>query len=89
VRLLAFGPFAFAPTSSVCPGFDNAEFRATAAGNAIPGCVEEGEPYTYDEHGFVATSYVLPTDQYSTQLDPPAHWNENGVLRPAPADSAQ
>ncbi|WP_263841866.1 cyclase family protein [Salinibacter sp.] len=89
MRLLAFGPFAFAPTSPVCPGFDNATFRATAAGNAIPGCVEEGEPYTYDEQGFVATSYVLPTGQYSTQFDPPAHWNENGVLRPAPADSAQ
>jgi len=88
VRLLAFGPFAFAPTSPVWPGFDNAEFRATAAGNAIPGPVEK-VAYAPGEHGFVATSYVLPTDQYSTQFDPPAHWNENGVLRPAPADSAQ
>jgi kynurenine formamidase len=71
--------FAFSPTSPVWPGFDNAEFRATAAGNAIPGYVEEGDTYTYDEHGFVATSYVLPTDQYGTQLDPPAHWNERGA----------
>ena len=71
--------FAFSPTSPVWPGFDNAEFRATTAGNAIPGYVEEGETYTYDEHGFVATSYELPTDQYGTQLDPPAHWNERGA----------
>ncbi len=88
MRLLAFGPFAFAPPSPVWPGFNNATFRATAAGNAIPGPVEK-VAYAPGEHGFVATSYVLPTDQYSTQLDPPAHWNENGVLRPAPADSAQ
>jgi kynurenine formamidase len=71
--------FAFSPTSPVWPGFNNAEFRAATAGNAIPGYVEEGETYTYDEHGFVASSYVLPTDQYGTQLDPPAHWNKRGA----------
>ena len=71
--------FAFSPTSPVWPGFDNAEFRATTAGNTIPGYVEEGDTFTYEEHGFVATSYVLPTDQYGTQLDPPAHWNERGA----------
>jgi kynurenine formamidase len=33
-----------------------------------------GEPYTYAEHGFEATAYELATDQFGTQLDPPAHW---------------
>ncbi|MCS3643971.1 hypothetical protein GGQ08_002895 [Salinibacter ruber] len=81
-------PFAVGPTSPAWPGFNTAGVRAATAGNAIPGSVEK-EAYTSGEHGSVATSYVLPTDQYSTQLDPPAHWNERGVLRPAPADSAQ
>jgi kynurenine formamidase len=33
-----------------------------------------GEPYTYAKHGFEATAYQLSTDQFGTQLDPPAHW---------------
>ena len=33
-----------------------------------------GQPYTYAEHGFEATAYRLATDQFGTQLDPPAHW---------------
>ena len=33
-----------------------------------------GKPYTYAESGFEATSYLLSTDQFGTQLDPPAHW---------------
>ena len=32
------------------------------------------QPYTYKKDGFEATRYELPTDQYGTQLDPPAHW---------------
>ena len=32
------------------------------------------QPYTYKKDGFEATHYSLPTDQYGTQLDPPAHW---------------
>jgi kynurenine formamidase len=35
---------------------------------------ETGAPYTYAQHGFEATSYRLSTDQFGTQLDPPAHW---------------
>jgi kynurenine formamidase len=35
---------------------------------------ETGAPYTYAEDGFEATSYRLSTDQFGTQLDPPAHW---------------
>ena len=34
---------------------------------------------TYAKHGFVASAYLLPTDQYGTQLDPPAHWDERGA----------
>jgi kynurenine formamidase len=33
-----------------------------------------GKPYTYAGDGFEATAYRLTTDQYGTQLDPPAHW---------------
>ena len=32
-------------------------------------------PYTYKKDGFEATHYNLSTDQFGTQLDPPAHWN--------------
>jgi kynurenine formamidase len=35
---------------------------------------ETGAPYTYAGDGFEATSYRLSTDQFGTQLDPPAHW---------------
>jgi kynurenine formamidase len=33
-----------------------------------------GVAYTYDKNGFEATAYRLATDQFGTQLDPPAHW---------------
>jgi kynurenine formamidase len=33
-----------------------------------------GQAYTYANDGFEATSYTLATDQFGTQLDPPAHW---------------
>ena len=33
-----------------------------------------GQPYTYAKDGFEATRYTLATDQFGTQLDPPAHW---------------
>jgi kynurenine formamidase len=35
---------------------------------------DTGQPYTYATDGFEATSYHLATDQFGTQLDPPAHW---------------
>lgn len=35
---------------------------------------ENGEPYRYAQDGFEATRYELGTDQFGTQLDPPAHW---------------
>src|SRR5215212_3400623 len=33
-----------------------------------------GRPYTYAQDGFEATAYQIATDQFGTQLDPPAHW---------------
>jgi kynurenine formamidase len=70
---------AFAPVQPVWPGFGNAKFKPAVAGQRIEGYVEVGEEFTYDKHGFVATAYDLPTDQYGTQLDPPAHWDKLGA----------
>jgi kynurenine formamidase len=33
-----------------------------------------GRPYSYATDGFEATAYTIATDQFGTQLDPPAHW---------------
>jgi kynurenine formamidase len=35
---------------------------------------DTGQPYTYAHDGFEATRYTIATDQFGTQLDPPAHW---------------
>jgi kynurenine formamidase len=70
---------AFAPVQPVWPGFANATFKPATAGRSIEGYVEKGDAFTYETHGFVATAYDLPTDQYGTQLDPPAHWNPLGA----------
>ncbi len=70
---------AFEPLQAVWPGFGNAKFKPARAGQKIAGYVETGEEFTYANHGFVATAYEIPTDQYGTQLDPPAHWNEFGA----------
>jgi len=61
---------AFSPTIPVWQGFGHAEFHPASAGADIPDYIKVGEEYTYDRHGFVATAYELPTDQYGTQLDP-------------------
>jgi len=70
---------AFGPTIAVWPGFGNAKVKPAVAGREIEGYVKVGEEFTYADHGFVATAYELPTDQYGTQLDPPAHWDEYGA----------
>jgi kynurenine formamidase len=70
---------AFEPNQAVWPGFGQANFKPAVAGNRIEGYVEVGEEFTYDKHGFVATAYDIPTDQYGTQLDPPAHWDKLGA----------
>lgn len=70
---------AFEPEQPVWEGFGNAVFKAATAGRRIEGYIEKGEEFTYARQGFVATAYDLPTDQYGTQLDPPAHWDEVGA----------
>lgn len=55
------------PTIPVWKGFGPSEFAPTVN-------PETGEPYRYAADGFEATAYSLSTDQFGTQLDPPAHW---------------
>ena len=55
------------PSIPVWAGFGPATFGPTIN-------PETGQPYRYDPDGFEATAYQLTTDQYGTQLDPPAHW---------------
>jgi kynurenine formamidase len=58
---------AITPGIPVWKGFGPATFSP-----AVDPATEEA--YTYAKHGFEATSYLLSTDQFGTQLDPPAHW---------------
>ncbi len=60
-------------------GFGNAVIKAGVAGQDVPGYVKKGTEFTYKKHGFIITRYYLPTDQYGTQLDPPAHFNQYGA----------
>jgi kynurenine formamidase len=69
----------FEPNQAVWPGFGTAKFKPAVAGNKIEGYVDVGDEFTYEKHGFVATAYELTTDQYGTQLDPPAHWEPMGA----------
>ncbi|WP_340110425.1 cyclase family protein [Pikeienuella sp. HZG-20] len=62
------------PAIPVWPGFGDAEFFPAKAGADLEGYAKKGDVFTYEEHGFIATSYLLKTDQLGTQLDPPAHW---------------
>jgi kynurenine formamidase len=55
------------PSIPVWKGFGPSKFGPTIN-------PETGKPYTYAKDGFEATQYHLSTDQYGTQLDPPAHW---------------
>lgn len=70
---------AFHPTQPVWPGFGHARFEAAKAGADLGEYAAIGDVYEYGKHGFVATAYWIPTDQYGTQLDPPAHWDEYGA----------
>jgi kynurenine formamidase len=70
---------AFSPSIAVWPGFGNAKFKPARAGADMPGYIDLGLEFTYESHGFIATAYEIPTDQYGTQLDPPAHWEEYGA----------
>src|SRR5215211_1661241 len=55
------------PNMPVWKGFGPATF-------APAGDPATGQPYTFANDGFEATAYQLATDQFGTQLDPPAHW---------------
>lgn len=70
---------AFSPTIPVWAGFASGSFYPALGGTDIPEYIKSGQEYTYSQHGFIATAYNLPTDQYGTQLDPPAHWDEYGA----------
>jgi kynurenine formamidase len=56
-----------APAIPVWKGFGPSKFGAAVN-------PQTGEPYRYAKDGFEATQYNLSTDQFGTQLDPPAHW---------------
>ena len=62
---------AFSPTIAVWPGFGNAKFKPTVAGADMPGYIDKGQEFIYEKHGFIATSYEIPTDQYGTSLTRP------------------
>ena len=70
---------AFKPVQPVWPGFGNAKFGPAVAAKDFEGYCKKGDPFDYDKHGFVASAYVLLTDQYGTQLDPPAHFYKFGA----------
>jgi kynurenine formamidase len=55
------------PSIPVWKGFGPSEFGPTLN-------PQTGKPYQYAKDGFEATRYALSTDQFGTQLDPPAHW---------------
>jgi kynurenine formamidase len=55
------------PNMPVWKGFGPAKFSPTTN-------PETGKAYTYANDGFEATHYDIATDQFGTQLDPPAHW---------------
>jgi kynurenine formamidase len=55
------------PNIPVWKGFGPGKFT----GSVDP---KTGKRYTYAKDGFEATAYRLATDQFGTQLDPPAHW---------------
>ena len=56
-----------APAIPVWKGFGPSRFAASVD-------PKTKKPYTYAKDGFEATQYALSTDQFGTQLDPPAHW---------------
>ncbi len=70
------------PDQPVWTGFGPATFRPTTN-------PATGQPYTYATDGFEATSYVLSTDQFGTQFDPPAHWApEQAAIDEVPASDS-
>lgn len=58
---------AISPHTPIWKGFGPARFAPTVD-------PATGKAYTYAADGFESNQYHLTTDQYGTQLDPPAHW---------------
>ncbi|HWO11712.1 MAG TPA: cyclase family protein [Polyangiaceae bacterium] len=58
---------AISPHTPIWKGFGAARFAPTVD-------PATGKAYTYAADGFESNQYHLTTDQYGTQLDPPAHW---------------
>lgn len=63
------------PSTPIWYGFDATRTRFEPAVSGSASVKQPGEAFTYSADGFEATAYTLPTDQFGTQLDPPAHWN--------------
>ncbi len=61
----------FSPDTPVWAGFGQAKFSPAAD-------PKTGEPYTIAKDEFRATSYQM-VGQYGTHVDPPAHFDENGM----------
>jgi hypothetical protein len=63
-----------APDSPVWKGFP-----ATTRFQQGTGRLDDKSPYapfTYEKTGLETTAYAFATDQFGTQLDPPAHWHQ-------------
>jgi kynurenine formamidase len=70
---------AIAPGGPIGEGFVDFRVGPTLAGVAIPGVIDQGEPFSYEKHGVAITAYELPMDHIGTQFGPPAHENDHGA----------
>jgi kynurenine formamidase len=70
---------AIAPGGPIGEGFTDFKVGPTRAGVAIPGFINQGEPFSYEKHGVAITAYDLPMDHIGTQFGPPAHLNDHGA----------
>jgi kynurenine formamidase len=70
---------AIAPGGPIGEGFVDFTVGPTLAGVAIPGFINQGQPFSYEKHGVAITAYNLPMDHIGTQFGPPAHLNDHGA----------
>jgi kynurenine formamidase len=70
---------AIAPGGPIGEGFVDFTVGPTLAGVAIPGFIDQGQPFSYEKHGVAITAYGLPMDHIGTQFGPPAHLNDHGA----------
>jgi kynurenine formamidase len=71
---------ALAPGGPIGEGFSDFKVGPTLAGVAIPGVIDQGEPFSYEKQGVAITAYELPMDHIGTQFGPPAHLNDHGAM---------